>query len=338
VNNTTNSDAQALEDVFICYALKQHVHCPTHISSNTLDLILTEESGTLILSEPSDDLYISDHSVISSLLNIPKPAKTREIITYRKIKNINRLEFRSDLSNLVDRIENLSSVDDLAELYHQQLTEVIDKHAPLITKSIVVRPTVPWYSESIQALHREKRHLEKQWRKSRGEADWIKYKTCRNTYRYFLELAKTKCYNDAVVECGQDTKKLFKTIMGLLNRTTNNPLPKIEPGILSEQFADYFYNKIVKIRRSLEGCDMYTPTHREVPQLTEFSPLSQDQVMKLVKTSRATTALVDPCPSSLVKDNADIMCPIITKIINTSLITSTFATKWKTAVVLPLLK
>jgi hypothetical protein len=214
----------------------------------------------------------------------------------------------------------------------------MNKHAPLITKNIVTRPKVPWYSDKVKQLHCERRRLEKRWRNSRDEVDWVNYKRCRNFYRQQLKLEKTACYNNAVIECGNDTRKLYRTVNGLLNKTTHNPLPQIEPAVMANNFVEFFYNKISDIRSALQQYEVYSPSHRNIPDLNAFTPLSEDEVLKLMCSSRATTALVDPCPSSLIKDNADILCPLITRLINTSLTTSTFASKWKTAVVLPLLK
>jgi len=61
-------------------------------------------------------------------------------------------------------------------------------------------------------------------------------------------------------------------------------------------------------------------------------------VQKIVLGSKAATCQSDPIPTSLVKENIDILVPLITKIVNLSLATGYFPDDWKEAYVLPLLK
>ena len=52
--------------------------------------------------------------------------------------------------------------DDLEELllsYNKTLIAVLDKHAPVKTRTIVMRPHVPWYTDEIRQAKRERRKL-----------------------------------------------------------------------------------------------------------------------------------------------------------------------------------
>ena len=60
--------------------------------------------------------------------------------------------------------------DDLQELvlsYNSTLVAALDKHAPLMTRTIVQRPHVPWFTHKIWEAKRQRRKAEKRWRKSR---------------------------------------------------------------------------------------------------------------------------------------------------------------------------
>ena len=54
--------------------------------------------------------------------------------------------------------------------------------------------------------------------------------------------------------------------------------------------------------------------------------------------SKPTTCPSDPISSKLIKEFVITLLPLITRIVNLSLLSGTFATAWKTAVVRPLLK
>ena len=60
---------------------------------------------------------------------------------------------------------------DLAKSYNSTLKVVLDKHAPLIPRSIKERPRVPWFNEKINTAKRERRKAEKRWRRTRLDSD-----------------------------------------------------------------------------------------------------------------------------------------------------------------------
>ena len=202
---------------------------------------------------------------------------------------------------------------------------------------------VPWFSTEIRTLHDKKRNSEKQWRKSRkaGRPDHKQlnkvYKKYRNHLNKTIDEEKIRHYNKAITDCGNDSKKLFKTMMGLLSSKSDNPMPDNDTDI-QETFADFFQRKIDNIRQNLADHPLYTPSHRDVPVLPAFTSISEESTHKLLTQSRATTSVVDPCPTSIIKDNVDLLCPVITKIVNLSLQSGTFPERWKTAAVIPLLK
>ena len=73
-------------------------------------------------------------------------------------------------------------------------------------------------------------------------------------------------------------------------------------------------------------------------QLNVFTALSEDDVRQLIHDSRKKSCSLDPLPTSVALDYVDILLPIITKIINLSLISGQFAKEWKCALINPLLK
>ena len=50
--------------------------------------------------------------------------------------------------------------------YNYVLTEVVNKHAPIITKTIKVVPTAPWFDADYANLRKRRRKAEKKYRKS----------------------------------------------------------------------------------------------------------------------------------------------------------------------------
>ena len=73
-------------------------------------------------------------------------------------------------------------------------------------------------------------------------------------------------------------------------------------------------------------------------KLTKFIILSSKEVEQIVKKSATKSCVLDPVPTSLIKENLEDFVPILTDIINNSLQNGKFPDKLKNAAVWPLLK
>ena len=71
--------------------------------------------------------------------------------------------------------------------------------------------------------------------------------------------------------------------------------------------------------------------------LQTFDPVTDDFVLKIIKSTPAKSCELDPIPTTLLYDNLDILLPTITNI-NTSLTTGIVPRGLKTAIVKPLMK
>ena len=73
-------------------------------------------------------------------------------------------------------------------------------------------------------------------------------------------------------------------------------------------------------------------------KLSCFQPVSIQEVQKIIRNSPSKSCNLDPLPTSLLKECLDELAPIITEMINTSIMTGKVSAKMKEAVVTPLLK
>jgi len=74
------------------------------------------------------------------------------------------------------------------------------------------------------------------------------------------------------------------------------------------------------------------------PELSDFQPVTIDDVRKLLASMPRKTSPLDVLPVSLLKDCAEAFAPAITTLANLSLQTGKFPARFKSAQVLPLLK
>ena len=119
------------------------------------------------------------------------------------------------------------------------------------------------------------------FRKYRLQSCWIAFDRERKKYRKMLLEAKTACYSEQVKDCRGDTKGLYKMVNTLMGTSSNNPLPNYtNDKDLAEEFADFFMDKIQKIRDNLTENLTYEPTRKGISGLAEFRPFNQMEVKK----------------------------------------------------------
>ena len=90
------------------------------------------------------------------------------------------------------------------------------------------------------------------FRKYRLQSCWIALDRERKKYRETPLEAKTASYSEQVKDCRSDTKGLYKMVNTLMGTSSNNPLPShTNDKDLAEEYADFFMDKIQKIRDNL---------------------------------------------------------------------------------------
>ena len=72
--------------------------------------------------------------------------------------------------------------------------------------------------------------------------------------------------------------------------------------------------------------------------LDRFIPLTESAVSKLIGCSPKKSCMFDPMSTSMVISCADVLLPVITKMINLSLNSGEFADDWKCGLINPILK
>ena len=159
-----------------------------------------------------------------------------------------------------------------------------------------------------------------------------------------LNKARTEYYHNKLSE-SQSPKETYRIGNDLLFPKQESALPSHESvSQLTEQFADFFNDKIEVIRSNLaqRTATRQGRLHRDTQQpqqlLTSFRPATESEISKLIKRSATKSCDLDPIPTWLLKLSLVELLPIITHIVNLSLSTSVVPPELKVALVTPLLK
>ena len=331
-----------MSDLLNSVGLQQHVTVPTHKSGHTLDLIITRSGDNLNVSSPRAGYMITDHCFVLSSLSLPRPNLSVKDISYRDTKSMDMELFKEDLPEICDGLLLINDPNELVSQYNKDLRACLDKHAPREEKSIVTRPKVPWYTDSVKNKKRERRKAERKYQSCKSDENLDKFHTARNEYVCLLNRTRQNHLCSKIEEATGNQKQLFSIISSLMRSNSDNPLPDHDSVLdLANKFGGFFKDKIVRIRQEIDSIECSSPDFTAtVPPSTMdcFTELSEQEVKKLIMESKTTSCDLDPIPTWLLKDCVEIVLPVLTKMVNLSLQSGIFPDEWKLALVIPLIK
>ena len=151
-----------------------------------------------------------------------------------------------------------------------------------------------------------------------------------NHINRLLECAKTKYYSNMVRE--NDPKALWNSIKKVLHRSPKIVLPDHTTiHSLINSFGKYFSDKIAKLRSGLLSTDADPPVSgSNKNKFVSFRTMSEDKVLKIIKSMLNKSCDLDPIPTLLVLDCISVLLTPITNILNYSLQEGSFPSCFKT--------
>ena len=322
--------------------LVQHVSEPTHKDGHILDWVVSRSCNDGFLkSVIVEDHLISDHFLVTFTTDMEMPAVPIKKIQARKLRNIDMDLFRDHLSRSDLVISPPDDISQLVLLYNNTLSSMLETFAPRTELYVRDRPNTAWFTPSVRMAKLARRQAERHWRLSGLEVDKQMFKIARNKLTNVIRRAKAKQVQSALEAAGTDYRKLFSIVQNLLGK---NELSPILPDMSSEQAAEalneFFNEKVETIRNSFDNHTTPPTVEKSFSgiSLSNFLPVSEEQLRRLISVSKPTSSIVDPIPTKIVLDCLEILLPVLVRIINGSLESATVPQMFKTAVIKPLLK
>ena len=141
----------------------------------------------------------------------------------------------------------------------------MDTFVSVYVKIITTRPKNPWFIPELKLQKQAVGHREKAWRKYKEQHHWQALQTECNKYKSLLKSIKRRTLTEKVDECRHDTKGLYALVANLTGTKSENPLPSNHSDEdMANMFADYFMEKIEKIRSSLDDHPKYEPSNNNI--------------------------------------------------------------------------
>ena len=193
---------------------------------------------------------------------------------------------------------------------------------PAYHRTARLHHNAPWYNNNIRSAKRQRRKLERRWRKTRLECHREAYREQCSTVNVELQKAKYDFYHTKLTE-STSQKEIYGIGNDLLFGKTATKLPTHDSvSDLAEAFADYFADKIKAIRNGMCHDIKTVEEHLILSVLSSFKPATEDEVSKIIRNIASKSCSLDPLPTWLLKLCLGELLPVITCIVNLSVSTS----------------
>ena len=341
----TDTYTQQLRELLLAFNLHQHISEATHSKGHILDYIITRNCDSFDICDIVIGDLLSDHHIISCYVELKVPkVQSKKKVSYRKYQSINMDAFKKDIldSSVFTDLET-QSLDDLVVTFDNELRSILDKHAPTITRNCKPVEKDPWITQDVNDALRINRKAERIYRKNKQDAQKkAMFVDSRKEYDRKLFQSKTEYLSQFISKNKKDQKQVFRSVNKLMNKKKMNPMPEHVCELqLATDFCDFFQTKIENIRKDFPNNPAshameYDGHDTTLKPFTEFDPLSDEDVLRLINKSNDKFCELDAIPTSLLKSCSTELVPVIKRIINTSLQQGHFPSKYKSAVVKPL--
>ena len=328
-------------DILKQFSFTQLGNTPTHIQGHILDALYIRDSFSCAICQKVTG-GLSDHqAIIFSLIFPVRQSCKFQRVSIHKIHKINILDFRMDIlkSDLIRCPYKTASL--LRHQYFNTLRSLLDKHAPIKKKNIPTHAETGFMNCDILKAKLLKRKYEWAWHCENSATNRSRYLAAINRYNFLLEKSKCNHYSNIVAKNQGNPKALWNCFKKILHRSSVAVLPDCTNKTdLANTFCKFFYDKILKMRSTLQSSipSSITRPNSTTNTLSSFTPVSEEDLLKILKSSLSKSCDLDPIPTSLVKECADILITPITKIVNYSVKKGSFHNCFKMAYVTPLQK
>ena len=341
-----------LSDLMSSFGLSQQVNGPTHKAGHTLDLIFLNNFEVQSIESNPINYCVGDHfPVLLNLCNVHN--RTNRIVSrknYRNLSGINLVEFSSDLRSQLDNLKDLDFPSHY-ESFSRITNETLDRHAPLKTKTVSTKKSVPWQDSEYRSERALRRKYEKKWKQS-AEINSDMHGPERDIYvqqrKKCANLATSKrsqYYSQLILNTNGDQGSLYKIVSHVLDKNKSSfILPQCDnkPVELANRFNSFYTDKVQNIRDKIPTIDSTAPLEESTSEfagvcLESFSSVTVEGLKQLIKGKTVKTAYNDILPRSLMKELLDTLLPYIVDLINLSLATGSMEGV-KEATIVPLLK
>ena len=350
INQNNDKNAQQFIRLYKSKGFQQHVNCATHKEGNTLDLVLTLKSKTDLVAvknlNVNSDRTLSDHYFVHFQVPIKLShhiGPSKETKVFRELNKIDVNSFRNDLRISALSNPSFDSVDRAVETYFEVIQSVLDKHAPVVSKTFIINRS-PWWDERCQEARRVKRRAKRALTKHKTAEAREKYNDACVDAEIIMDRTRDKYFDKKLSDLSGDSKSTYKVINHLLDKEYSSG--KLPNGLTDLDVANnlkgFFESKVKAIYSDIENNTVQKDvimSEYTGSELTKFITISEEELLLVInKEMSGKSCELDVLPMWLFSNCIDEIKHVILFIVNESLSTGHFPKYLKSALITPALK
>ena len=262
--------------------------------------------------------------------------------------------FSADLENIdwCSLFESCSNANTCYDVFIYHITELFNKHFPLVRVSRKAYKNKEWFSASLRNSLNKKNYYYKQWLLSKGYSDHAKYIEYKKLYQKSCKAAKVAYYNNILNTKMNSIKSVWSNLNNIISsktRSNSNTISSLtvnncefdKPNDIANIFNDYFCSVGPKLAEAIPTCNYSYSDYMQysVTNSIYIDTVTNYELEKLIDGLKNGKACGDDgIGAQLIKENKQFLLHPLTYIFNLSLTTGIVPDKLKIAKVIPLFK
>ena len=207
--------------------------------------------------------------------------------------------------------------DDMTSVYNEIITEILDVQVPFCTTTFWKRPSDPWYDAECRAAKQSTRKLERRYSKTKSAADRTAWCTSLKSQHALAGRKKREFWVNKI-NSTTNPRLLWQSIDEISGRSSSKF--KDQSCLSASDLSASFEKKIRRIKASTDNTP--DPTFTPAPpgcSFQTFTSLTSEQVSQFIQAAPNKSCDLDPLPTKLLKECAELLSPYIAKLFNLSL-------------------
>ena len=345
-------------NILIPLSLTQIIKDPTRVterSSTLIDLILVNSPSNVKAVGNTCIIGDLDHAMVYCAYSVRKPKFKPQIIRRRDFRNFQPDKFKNDIQNAPwHNIQNviLDDLDQATTHLEDIFSATINNNAPFREIKVTKPLDSSWMTDDVTHLMDLRDKYRRKWlelkqRNTNNTAinpnpltDFFhnRFKELRNIVNHSIRDAKKTDFNNKLNKKIKDCKKFHSALKQfdvVAAKNSVNITCHSDPNLLNNTFTkhnnanvaqDRINNYINKINRTRKPCTF------------NFSEVSSEDIKKAALSLKSNACGIDEISAFFIKLSIDKSAGIFAEIVNASLRSGYFPSRWKKARIKPIPK
>ena len=281
-------------------------------------------------------LAFSYHDLVYLSYKIKPPKAKSRILLRRNFGGIDWNQLRKDAAatNWHD-IPNYVTINEQVAAFNSLILQIYDRHAPLRPVRVRHLPA-PWLTEDIKTLQRKKNLAKLRYMLKPSDKNQLKYNKARNHCNRVCRDHQRRHIHKSILE-EDDSSRVWKFLESIgVGKARQNLNPQnINLNKLNKHFSSSSnINDTTKLNTLNQIAAFTSPN---VPNFF-FSRFTESDVRKNIMAISSDAVGADDVSRKMIIPILDIICPILTSMLNFSIDSCEFPSAWKEAQIIPLPK